>query len=321
MNHRRRSRRSPRIRLVLAACLAAAMTFALPSLGLAGNGTPSPWDHVPILRSLFAASDEQTDDATQDKPAATDEPAKKGSSLDALDDELLEGLGDELLEGLEPETDPIGGKGKREDSPEDDAAAEGPQEQAGDEPEPTEPRDELDEELLRGLGSDINLPGDENPLSRIARQMREVEGRIGQKRSDEPTQRMQEQIIDEIDELIAQARRQASQSQGGSGQMGSRRSKPEPGQQAQGGTGGSGEGQSTGPSRDSSERLRDDELRRADMAEMNELLKNLWGHLPDREREQVINSTIERFVPKYELLIEEYFKRLVEEGPDRRDTR
>lgn len=45
---------------------------------------------------------------------------------------------------------------------------------------------------------------------------------------------------------------------------------------------------------------------------MQDMLRELWGHLPEHERQQVINSTIEKFVPKYESLIKEYFKRLSE---------
>lgn len=42
------------------------------------------------------------------------------------------------------------------------------------------------------------------------------------------------------------------------------------------------------------------------------LIQELWGHLPERDRQQVIQPTVETFLPKYELLITEYFKRLAE---------
>jgi hypothetical protein len=44
------------------------------------------------------------------------------------------------------------------------------------------------------------------------------------------------------------------------------------------------------------------------------LLKDAWGNLPEREREQMLQAPAEKFLPKYELLIERYYKRLAEEN-------
>jgi hypothetical protein len=46
------------------------------------------------------------------------------------------------------------------------------------------------------------------------------------------------------------------------------------------------------------------------MAQMNDLLKDVWGQLPERMRQQMMQSSVEEFLPKYELLIEDYFKAL-----------
>ncbi len=42
----------------------------------------------------------------------------------------------------------------------------------------------------------------------------------------------------------------------------------------------------------------------------------IWGHLPEKLRNQMKNVQFERFVPKYSDLIREYYKRLAEQ-PDR----
>ena len=42
-------------------------------------------------------------------------------------------------------------------------------------------------------------------------------------------------------------------------------------------------------------------------------MKDVWGQLPAREREQMLQSPPEQFLPKYELLLEKYYKRLAEE--------
>jgi hypothetical protein len=39
----------------------------------------------------------------------------------------------------------------------------------------------------------------------------------------------------------------------------------------------------------------------------------LWGHLPERQREQMLQSFSDEFLPKYELEIEQYYRRLSED--------
>ena len=46
------------------------------------------------------------------------------------------------------------------------------------------------------------------------------------------------------------------------------------------------------------------------------MLGELWGELPETEREQMLELPVEElFLPKYQELIEEYFKRLAEGEP------
>ena len=44
-------------------------------------------------------------------------------------------------------------------------------------------------------------------------------------------------------------------------------------------------------------------------------MKRLWGELPEQVRQQMQELPAEDFPPKYESLIEEYFRRLAEEKP------
>ena len=43
------------------------------------------------------------------------------------------------------------------------------------------------------------------------------------------------------------------------------------------------------------------------------MLRRVWGHLPEKAREQMQNSIDEEFLPKYEKLIEQYYQRLAEQ--------
>ena len=46
-----------------------------------------------------------------------------------------------------------------------------------------------------------------------------------------------------------------------------------------------------------------------------QLLGEVWGHLPPRAQARLMQWSDEQFLPKYEPLIEQYFRRLAEEPP------
>ena len=46
------------------------------------------------------------------------------------------------------------------------------------------------------------------------------------------------------------------------------------------------------------------------------MVKALWGNLPERDRQQMVQSFSDEFLPKYELEIEQYYRRLSEEQGD-----
>ena len=151
-----------------------------------------------------------------------------------------------------------------------------------------------------------------DPLLEIARQMRRIEELIGRSDSGLTTQDLQEQVVADLDRLLEQARRRAKQSKPGAGQsqqasirrpIGQPQSKP-----------GDGPRPGDGPSTASSQRpAGNGPARRPDMTRMRKVMEELWGQLPPRQRQQMLQLPVEEFLPKYELLIEEYFRRLAEE--------
>jgi hypothetical protein len=48
------------------------------------------------------------------------------------------------------------------------------------------------------------------------------------------------------------------------------------------------------------------------MNDVKDALRRIWGHLPEKEREEMIAALGEQFLPKYERLIEAFYKRLAE---------
>jgi hypothetical protein len=161
----------------------------------------------------------------------------------------------------------------------------------------------LDAELLEGLetvpdksagatdGADSSTAEDDE-FTRIAKRMRDAAKLIPTTGESEQTKSVQKEIVSELDQLIQSLEKQCQQGSGQSsggkpqGNQQSQRSQVKPAGSQQGGDG----AKSSQPARDSTERL-----------------------LPDKAREQMLQTSPEQFLPKYELMIEQYFKRLAEE--------
>ena len=236
-------------------------------------------------------------DPSDSKPTAK----QSGPSRDSLDDELMKGLSNDLLDGVDdlPKIKPAEKNATTEKTVKH--AAEGARSADGKSAEAQQPID----------GEDLGRPGeDRDPLSRISRQMREVERRLSSVQAGEDTQHRQQEISDELAKLIEQLKKasQSSQKPGNSSLPSSQRSKV-----AQAGQKGASSRQSDKPARDSSNQMRRDEVTKANPATIRERMKEAWGNLPQRIREQMMQTSVDDFLPKYELLIEKYFQRLSEE--------
>lgn len=179
--------------------------------------------------------------------------------------------------------------------------------------------DGLDRELLQGLPGGVkpaapaNKPAAEkpnqlqsdNPLVQIAERMRQVEARLAQQDTSPETQEAQKQILAELAQLLEQAKKQQAggQNKPGSSGKGSNQA-------------GDGSGNPTpAPPRDSTNRIEQGTKEAVETTDVKDLLRRIWGHLPDKLRDQMQASLSEQFLPKYERIIEEYYKRLAEERP------
>jgi hypothetical protein len=185
------------------------------------------------------------------------------------------------------------------------------------------PKNSLDQQLLDDLDRDLlkDLPGgakpapagnsdvtsavsSDNPLAALAERMRAVEARIANKDTSRETQKLQKQILAELAALMEQAKKQGGSKKPGNG---SGKGSDQPGE---------GSGNPTaGPVRDSTNRIEQGTKEATETADVKDLLRRMWGHLPDKVRDQMQASLSEQFLPKYERLIEEYYKRLAEERP------
>ena len=173
-----------------------------------------------------------------------------------------------------------------------------------------------DRQFLDDLGEDIEWKNQRDPIVQIGDQMLTAARWISQNKTAQETQDIQQNILQALDVLIQQTRRGKK-----SRKPGTNSSQPMAGRDA---------GKQPGvPSPDArsdaqsheQEKLRekmDQAAQSLDMDKMQTLIKEIWGHLPPTVREQMLKSYGERFLPEYEELIIEYFKRLAEdqeEGP------
>jgi hypothetical protein len=167
---------------------------------------------------------------------------------------------------------------------------------------------DLDEQLKRELGAAAEKE-DDNPLSAVAQAMLQVRLRMMQSDSGPATITLQKQIVTDLDRLIEQARKSCGQCsssapQSATQKAGSPSSKPSSkGAQRTG----------TKPESVDVDKKSGGQSRKPDMDEMQSLMKDLWGELPAHEREQMLQLPAEDFMPKYQELLEDYFRGLSEE--------
>ncbi len=152
-----------------------------------------------------------------------------------------------------------------------------------------------------------NPPRQTGVLSSIERNMRHVQQRLSKNDLSAGTLTVEQQIVADLDQLIAQLQKQCCQSaaqqsaaKSRPGNNGKPKPKPnaKPGHEAARNNLGS-----TGAAADATTQ---DAVARPGMG-------RVWGQLPERFRRQVENVNHIEFLPKYRELIEDYYRRLAEE--------
>ena len=166
------------------------------------------------------------------------------------------------------------------------------------------------------LGEDIGQPSGSLSLARVRQGMQQAESLLSDSDSVADSwavsqaDAVQKQVVDQLDQLIAQLSKQC---QGGQCQPGDQPPKPSQRSQNKPGKPGSASGSGQTAARDSTDRLNQSNAQSVEKGDIDQLVKQLWGHLPERDREQMMQSFSEEFLPKYELEIEQYYRRLSEE--------
>ncbi len=234
------------------------------------------------------------------KAADKTTPASEGTTapkeVQNEDQELLQSLDNELLEGLDEPAKPAESDADPSKAP----------------PAPSaDPSDKPPKSANPGKSNDAQGSASaDDPLAKIASKMKGVERQIASKQVDQSTQRLQAEILRDLDELLKQCQGQCQG--GGGGKPGSK-----PGSSA--GKGGQSGGKSgnaapaESPARESSPNERRQSAQPVEQVSGAELMKGSWGRLPDKARAQMLETAADEFLPKYDQLLRRYFQRLGEE--------
>jgi hypothetical protein len=164
----------------------------------------------------------------------------------------------------------------------------------------------------------------ESPLVRVEKNMTEATRLIGRPNESSKTAGVQEQIVTDLDALIKEMEKQCNSSGSQSNKppeekQGSQRSKPQqaasqpkPGK-GKPSPGKPSQSQSSIAAQQSSMRLGSADAAEVERRSIDQLMKEAWGHLPERLREQMLQGSSGEFLPKYKEEIERYYQRLAEE--------
>jgi hypothetical protein len=152
----------------------------------------------------------------------------------------------------------------------------------------------------------------EEPLGGVARQMRQAQQRLGQGDSGRPTQAIQREILAALDAIVREARSRGPASPAGPPQVSSTTERgpiasprQSPQQEAK-------PGRPTG-SAAGKPGVQAPPQQQPEQAQIGDLMRSLWGELPAKQREQMRQAPAEEFLPKYESMLEAYFRRLAQQ--------
>lgn len=151
-----------------------------------------------------------------------------------------------------------------------------------------------------------------SPLARISGRMATASDLIAKGDLSGDTREVQEEIVSELDKLIDKLNKQCQKCQGGQcnkpGSQQTQKSTPKPG----GGQPSASQASQSGPAQSKVSAGGAGEAKPGEVAD-SDSVKELWGQLPERLRQQLMESSADEFLPKYRAELEEYFRRLAEE--------
>ena len=169
---------------------------------------------------------------------------------------------------------------------------------------------EVDRDRQRRLtqGEDLGQQSEKNSWLRIGTSMKNVQGRLAVGDLGRETQQLQKMISQDLSGLMKQFRQQSSGSS----------FRPGTGAAASAGIQDSDDpSASSKPATDSSQRVGQGNAGAVEAGEATATIEELWGYLPARIQTQLRGAAADQFLPKYERLLEAFYRRLAEQADER----
>jgi hypothetical protein len=162
------------------------------------------------------------------------------------------------------------------------------------------------------LGEDVGVP-ESSKLYRVELGMRTASALIKDQESFGQTEQIQEQVVVDLTSVIEQLEKsQCAACQQSGSQSSQKAAVQKQSQSAAPSEAAASATQGRSPAPDSASRLGTAGSTLTNPGDVRELIKRAWGHLPPRTREELLQAPADKFLPKYELEIEAYFRRLAE---------
>jgi hypothetical protein len=140
-----------------------------------------------------------------------------------------------------------------------------------------------------------------NALKQVQQRMKDAESMLAARDASGKVSATQQEVVDELDAMIAQLQEQCEKCGGQCNKPTRPSNKPAKPSAKKGGkpeeAAGVAKTQAGGP---------------VDRKAVSNLVKDIWGRLPERQREELLQPLSEEFLPKYATEIEEYFRVLAE---------
>lgn len=186
-----------------------------------------------------------------------------------------------------------------------------------------------DESVKPALPEKVHADDEIDRLERAIEGMRQAQKRISAADTSGETQKIQQRVVKDLEDILAllkKQQRQRSQPQKQKSDQnqqpsqrqkmqkeqtdpqnsGSKKNPDKPGDPRDG-------RRNDGKSADSQERT-DPARAAAEQARRVQMIKDVWGHLPPHVREAMLNSVSEKYLPKYEELVKKYYEALAEKN-------
>lgn len=238
--------------------------------------------------------------------AAADEPVDRAENRPAAQTDTANSADDGAPRNEPTETDPQNADDRESDTPSLDDLL-GIDEEEQDRSADTAAQRDHEDELERLLSEERLADGFAEAIAKMTLSAELLDERFD---TGLGTQRVQDEIIAKLSELIDEAQQQ--QSSGGSGASSASASpqpQQDPGEQGGGGQPSPGDGENG--SGDAETDL--PAAQEADIDVLMEEMREEWGSLPDRVRDMLLQGRQERFSGLYEHLTREYYRRLAED--------